>query len=311
VKHRVHPPLVPPHPGGALLLLLGLGSACLGDDLAAGPAATEGTTTGSSSGVAMTVELDATAGEITATLTHGPTGSTSAGDTASGSGETGQSVQGYGDCFNDPIEDACLTGETCIDDAGRPPGVGVCALQGCAGADECPSPPPGGQALPACLDVTGDAVDECVLECSGGASCPTGMACFAEFVCVWTAGLGPGDFGCVDEDIGAVVGDAVAMGSTAGQGNDFSPSCVGQNSQDVQLVWTALAGGTYTLDTLGSDFDTVLHVREDCVGSELACNDDTVDVASQVTVELGAGQSVLVVIDGYGNSTGNYVLNIH
>lgn len=245
-----------------------------------------------------------------ATTSDGTT--TTGGSSSSGSdsgGETGTGEQGYGDCFNNLAIDVCLAGETCIDDAGMPPGVGVCALQDCGGAGECPVPPPGGTASPACMDVTGDMVDECVLACGGGLDCPTGMSCFAEFVCVWAPGLGPGDFGCVDENLGGALGN-VATGSTPGQGNDFDPSCVGSNAPDVQYVWTALVAGTYTFDTIGSGFDTVLYALEDCVGPELACNDDTVMTQSQIVVDLAAGQSVLIVVDGWNNASGNFVLNV-
>lgn len=271
---------------------------------------TQGTTVGSSS--SDTVDPDATAGETTLGLTSGNTddGTTSGSSSGSSSGDTGPGIddQGYGDCLNNPEMDVCLEGEECVNDAAMPPGVGVCAYQGCGGAGSCPQPPPGGTATPGCMDVTGDLVDECVLECGGGASCPTGMVCFADFVCVW--GM-PGDFSCADADLGSATGAAVAMGSTVGQGNDFSPGCVGPNGQDVQLVWTAPVGGSYTFDTTGSSYDTILYVLEDCVGVELACNDDTMMLLSEVTVNLSAGQSVIVVIDGYDTSAGNYVLNVN
>lgn len=278
--------------------------------------ATQGTSTGPAS-TGDTIDPETTAGETTMALDGSTTDASTTEGTSESSGSTGEATtagtgeQGYGDCHNNPALDVCLRGETCIDDGGMPPGVGVCALQGCGTPDECPSAPPGGSASLACMDVTGDLVDECVLQCSGGASCPTGMACFADFVCVWSGGLGPGDFSCADEDVGSAMGAAVAMGSTVGQGNDFAPGCVGPNGQDVQLVWTALVAGTYTFDTVGSSYDTILSVREDCVGPELVCNDDTMMLLSEVTVELAAGQSVLVVIDGYNTSAGNYVLNVN
>ena len=320
--------------GGALLLI-----ACPGDDVPSQADTGESTSTsggpgptssGPPAGTTMEasssgIDLDTTMGStVTAsTSTSGEpettTGEVSTGETTgSGSsssdsgGETGTGEQGYGDCFNNPVEEVCITGETCIDDAGMPPGVGVCALQECGGAGECPSPPPGGRASPACMDVTGDMVDECVLQCTGGADCPTGMACFASFVCVWGAeGLGPGDFTCVDEDLGNATGAAVATGSTAGQGNDFTPGCVMSSAADVAFVWTALVGGTYTFDTVGSTYDTVLYAREDCMGATLACNDDTVMTQSQISLDLVAGQSVMLVVDGWNNSTGNYVLNVN
>jgi hypothetical protein len=271
------------------------------------PDATEGQTT-----MAFTSDATTTGGvTTTGDVTTGDVTTTDGSGSSGSGGETGTGEQGYGDCFNNPAMDVCLAGETCIDDAGMPPGVAVCALQDCAGAGSCPSAPPGGNASPACMDVTGDMVDECVLQCAGGATCPTGMACFAEFVCVWGGGVGPGDFTCVDEDLGSATGNAVASGSTVGETNDQDPSCAMSSAPDVAFVWTALVGGTYTFDTVGSSFDTVLFVREDCVGAELACNDDAVMLQSQVAVDLMAGQSVTVVVDGWGNSTGNYVLNIN
>jgi hypothetical protein len=314
-------------PGMALLLL----SACPGDDAPVQTTASEGTDTstgastvepppvttveGSSSGVDPDATATADGSETTLDPTTGDatTGDATAGSGSSSSdsgGETGTGEQGYGDCFNNPAMDVCLAGETCIDDAGEPPGVGVCALQECGGAGECPSPPPGGDASPACMDVTGDMVDECVLQCTGGANCPTGMSCFADFVCVWAPEIGPGDFSCAEENLGSALGSPVITGSTGGQGNDFDAGCIGQDAADVAYVWTALVGGTYTFDTLGSSYDTVLSLREDCMGPELECNDDTVMVTSQVTLDMVAGQSVLIVVDGYGNSTGSFDLNI-
>src|SRR5262249_47507376 len=69
--------------------------------------------------------------------------------------------------------------------------------------------------------------------------------------------------------------------------------------------------GTYQFDTIGSDYDTVLHVLGDyCGGATLACNDDTVDVQSEVVVDLVAGGIYTVVVDGWGSSAGNYELNV-
>jgi hypothetical protein len=36
-----------------------------------------------------------------------------------------------------------------------------------------------------CEDVTGDMVEECIIDCTGGATCPTGMICFDGFLCAW------------------------------------------------------------------------------------------------------------------------------
>ena len=73
----------------------------------------------------------------------------------------------------------------------------------------------------------------------------------------------------------------------------------------------AQAAGTYTFDTIGSALDTLIYVLDgDCAGAELACNDDAVGLASSVTVNLAANQTVIVVLDAYAGSGGDYVLNI-
>src|SRR5262249_35638915 len=77
--------------------------------------------------------------------------------------------------------------------------------------------------------------------------------------------------------------------------------------------YQAPATGLYTIDTLGSQFDTVLYVRANtCSGGELACNDDAGDgsLQSQLEVSLLAGQSIVIVVDGFGTQRGHFNLNI-
>jgi hypothetical protein len=55
------------------------------------------------------------------------------------------------------------------------PSDGFCTIVGCADpALDC-DPSPGGTAVPACYTTGGSSV--CALDCSGGATCPTGMTC--------------------------------------------------------------------------------------------------------------------------------------
>jgi len=68
--------------------------------------------------------------------------------------------------------------------------------------------------------------------------------------------------------------------------------------------WTPATSGTATIDTCGPDtnYDTVLYVRkDDCFGPELACNDDSDTCpGSRVTPTVVAGESYLIVVDGFG-----------
>src|SRR5262249_36117633 len=62
----------------------------------------------------------------------------------------------------------------------------------------------------------------------------------------------------------------------------------------------------------GSEFDSMLVVRESCIGEEIACNDDFGSLyQSAVLVSLEAGDSVVVVVDGYSSgSHGDYDLSV-
>jgi hypothetical protein len=87
----------------------------------------------------------------------------------------------------------------------------------------------------------------------------------------------------------------------------------GNNAPDATYRWTAPAAAKYSIDTFGSAYDTLLYVRNGgCSGSQLACNDDSSGTKqSQVTVTLAAGQTVVIVVDGFGTSSGSYTLHIN
>jgi hypothetical protein len=55
----------------------------------------------------------------------------------------------------------------------------------------------------------------------------------------------------------------------------------------------------------------VLYLRDDCLGTELACNDDgPIDETSSVTLTLAQDDAVVVVVDGAGLESGNYDVNV-
>ncbi|MCB9592776.1 MAG: lamin tail domain-containing protein [Sandaracinaceae bacterium] len=119
-----------------------------------------------------------------------------------------------------------------------------------------------------------------------------------------------------DMDIGMAVGSPVSTGSTVGAGNDSMASCGSSSaSGDIALSWTAPSTGTFLFDTVGSDYDTTLHIHAgfDCAGTELDCDDDGHPVTgdSLISLDLTAGQMITIVVDGYDvGEEGNYVLNI-
>jgi hypothetical protein len=128
---------------------------------------------------------------------------------------------------------------------------------------------------------------------------------------------------CPDMDLGTAVGARVASGAVGDTGGTFFASC-GRSGRDVLLRWRAPSEGTWRFDTAGSEYDTVLHLRDgDCTGAELACADDVGggDYTSRLTATLRAGQVVTVVLSGFNGrpeasgallagGAGRWVLNI-
>ena len=82
----------------------------------------------------------------------------------------------------------------------------------------------------------------------------------------------------------------------------------GSASPDVSAGWTT--SSFFTFDTAGSNHDTVLYVRDgSCSGPELACDDDTIGLQSEVTVPLTSGQTVAILVDSFAVA-GSFVLNV-
>ena len=118
------------------------------------------------------------------------------------------------------------------------------------------------------------------------------------------------------------IGDRVFTGTTEDAGDDFEAGCgwcneddnCGEHSSDRAYQWTAPEAGRYTIDTNGSAFDTILHLLDACDGDELACNDDIAagtNPQSSITLALANGQTVIIVVDGWGTgSYGEFQINI-
>lgn len=118
--------------------------------------------------------------------------------------------------------------------------------------------------------------------------------------------------GCPDQDLGSALGVDLATGSTVSAGDDVTPGCsFSSGAPDVTFTWTAPAAGTYTIDTNGSTFDTILQVRDGCGGPSLGCDDDGgAGTESLVRVTLAAGAVIAIELDGYDSDSGDYHLSI-
>ncbi len=123
-------------------------------------------------------------------------------------GEAPAGVPPYGDCVNEgagPCEEGI-----CVSDDPADPTVGAC-FSPCMDAADCPAPRSG--AAPAiCDDITGDMMNECMLDCSDDQACPDGMICENQFgICLWEvvvpAEPGYGDCANAAEAVACVEGE--------------------------------------------------------------------------------------------------------
>jgi hypothetical protein len=94
----------------------------------------------------------------------------------------------------------------------------------------------------------------------------------------------------------------ITAGASAVEG-----ACGGDAAPELVFSHVAAQAGPICFDSDGSDFDTVMYVRDgDCDGAELACNDDRpgLGLTSELTIEAQANQTLIVVVDGYRDRSG-------
>jgi hypothetical protein len=75
-----------------------------------------------------------------------------------------------------------------------------------------------------------------------------------------------------------------------------------KNGHVVWFTWTATESATITADTLDSAYDTVLYVFQG--GKLIGCNDDTVDVASEVVFDSVEGKTYYFAVAAFDGSAG-------
>ena len=136
--------------------------------------------------------------------------------------------------------------------------------------------------------------------------------------CSPTSGLGGcsggnDDFRCrtrLDGASGQANGDNEGAGKESGEPEHDDKS----GGASVWWTWTAPASGTFIFDTRGSDFDTLLAVYTGNSVNRLTgvASDDDIGGGvrqSEVSVTAQQGQTYHIAVDGYGDATGNIVLN--
>lgn len=287
-------------------LLLGT-TACPGDDVP--PITGEGSTTGDDTTTAPPVTVTVT---VTDTTTNGTMTATETVGVDSTEGTTEGTTTAGPSCGDDVAEgrEQCdgtdLAGEGCASqgfDAGE-----------LACADDCTFDTSGCMLTPVCGNDVVDGKDVCDGTDLGGEDCTSQgfgggtLVCLADCSGYDTSACSS----CEDEDIGSTMGPMVSVGDTTGEDDDLDPTCGGMGGNDHVIRFTAPADGAYIFDTAGSDYDTTLALFAACdAGSEIICNDDSPETPqSELQLDMTAGQTVYVVIDGFSGDTGLFVLNI-
>jgi hypothetical protein len=111
-------------------------------------------------------------------------------------------------------------------------------------------------------------------------------------------------------------------GTTSGA-SAVAGTCASSNlAPEVVYAWTPTRSGTAFINTCGSgtSYDTVMYVRTgSCAAADAACNDDTQGCGtsepstyhgSSVTLTVTAGQTYLIVVDGYADKRGSFSLTV-
>lgn len=126
---------------------------------------------------------------------------------------------------------------------------------------------------------------------------------------------------------GDVIADAVPLalpvidlaGSTLGYTDDYEEACpYNAVAPDVVYSFVAEYDESLEVDLCGSSYDTKVYVYDQDLAL-IACNDDHYepghpcgDYVSRIDdMQVSAGVTYYVVIDGYGSGAGDYLLDIH
>jgi hypothetical protein len=123
----------------------------------------------------------------------------------------------------------------CITDNPQLPTAGVCAVDACEDACDCPLAPLSGNAPVSCSEVVAGAGKQCHLDCEDGQVCPDGMFCYGGYVCAWPksdSGTPYGD--CANND----AADACGPSQVCFEDNNEAPMfavCAQQGCEEVSV----------------------------------------------------------------------------
>ncbi|WP_375757717.1 hypothetical protein [Corallococcus exercitus] len=114
-------------------------------------------------------------------------------------------------------------------------------------------------------------------------------------------------------DLGSAISSPVATyPTTCTASNQWATTCRSGASRDVAYIWKVPETATYTFSTRGSNFDTIMEIRNYKATSEvLKCNDDSsIGTTSAMSLTLIKGYQLLIIVEGYQGACGNVLLHI-
>ena len=104
----------------------------------------------------------------------------------------------------------------------------------------------------------------------------------------------------------AVECDGVYAGETA-----TATDTGGNPAPDVWYSYSGAAGDiTLSLCDGGTDYDSYLRVYDACDGTEIADNDDSCDLQSELTFVANGTSTYYIMVEGYGSNSGNFSLEV-
>ncbi len=138
----------------------------------------------------------------------------------------------------------------------------------------------------------------------------TGTLVFSASILVLAAGAAAQSNACASATL---ITPGAYSGTTVGATQDGNASC-GQ-SESTPDVWYRITTPTacqLEINTCtNSSYDSVLSIHSACPGTpgnDLACNDDTCNVGSSVTISAAAGSTYYIRVSGWNGATGAFTL---
>ena len=166
------------------------------------------TTTGRTDETTSCVTSDASTSGSSSGEASSSSSSSSGSSSSTSTGSCEQPAPYYDDCFNSGNGVCDFDASTCLIDDLMSPTHGTCAALDCVEDCDCPAAPATGTAESVCGEILAGGGTACFLDCSGGATCPDGMACIDNTLCMWP------DLVCEDPPPAGTYGDCLTSGNT-------------------------------------------------------------------------------------------------